>query len=180
MQPAEWIPLLAFFVSFQIWDLYVALAVLMVLAPLGLVWQKVRQKKSPTHLQLGSTALLLLFGGITLLTHNELFVKWKPTIFFWVVAIAFFVSHFVGSKPLFERLLQSQQLQLPQAMLRRLNLAWSIFFACLGAANLAVAYSMSTPAWVNFKVFGTMGLLAVFTLGQAMYIGSALQQSPEA
>ena len=177
MQPAEWIPLLAFFVAFQLWDLYIALAVLMVLAPLGLLWQKWRDKKSPSPLQLGSIVLLLQFGSITLLTRNELFIKWKPTLFFWVVSIAFFVSHFVGKKPLFERFVQSQQLQLPQPLLRQLNLVWAGFFAFLGAVNITVAYTLSTSAWVNFKVFGTMALLAVFTLGQAIYIGRALQQS---
>lgn len=180
MQPAEWIPLVAFFVTFQLWDLYVALAVLMVLAPLGLLWQKLCTNKPPTTLQVGSTVLLLLFGSVTLLTHNELFIKWKPTLFFWAVAVAFFVSHFVGDKPLFARFVQSQQLQLPATLLRRLNLVWAGFFAFLGAVNIAVAYSMSTPAWVNFKVFGTMALLALFTLAQAIYIGRALQPSQDA
>ena len=179
MQPVEWIPLVAFFVAFQLWDLYIALAVLMVLAPVGLVWQRWHDKKSPSSLQWVSTVLLLLFGGITLLTRNELFIKWKPTLFFWVVSVAFFISHFVGKKPLFERFVQSQKLQLPQALLRRLNLAWAGFFAFLGAVNITVAYTMSTPAWVNFKVFGTMGLLAVFTLGQAVYMGRTLQQPQE-
>ena len=180
MQPAEWVPLLAFFVTFQVWDLYVALAVLMVLAPLGLAWQKWHDKKPPTPLQLGSLALLLLFGSITLVTRNELFIKWKPTLFFWAVSIAFFASHFVGKKPLFERFVQAQQLQLPQTLLRQLNIIWAVFFGVLGAVNIVVAYTTSTRVWVNFKVFGTMGLLALFTLGQAIYIGRALRQSQQA
>ncbi|MEM7495376.1 MAG: septation protein A [Myxococcota bacterium] len=172
-QLTEFIPLIAFFVAYRVWDLYAALAVLMALMPLTLGLQRLRGK-SPSHMQLASTGLLLVFGGATLLLRNELFLKWKPTVFNWVLAFALLLSHFVGKQPLLQRLLASDQLQLPEAAWRRLNLVWAGFFTMLGILNLVVAYRFSTDVWVNFKVFGMMALTVLFAMAQAVYIGRVL------
>ncbi len=174
-QLTEFIPLIAFFVAYRVWDLYAALAVLMVLMPLMLGLQRLRGKPL-SHMQLASTGLLLVFGGATLLLRNELFLKWKPTVFNWVLAFALTLSHFVGKQPLLQRFLATSQLELPVWAWRWLNLMWAGFFALIGALNLVVAYRFSTDVWVNFKVFGIMALTVLFAMAQAIYIGRVLQR----
>jgi intracellular septation protein len=116
-----------------------------------------------------SLALVVVMGGLTVWLHSETFIKWKPTLLYWVMAAAFVVAWFIWRKNLI-RVLLGEQLSLPEPVWQRLNLAWAAFFALMGALNLWVAYTFSTPAWVNFKLFGIMGLLAVFALGQGVYL----------
>jgi intracellular septation protein len=114
-------------------------------------------------------ALLLVLGGATLLLHDERFIKWKPTLVNWAFALAFFGSTLVGSKCLIERMMGSQ-LALPQPIWRRLNHAWTLFFLAVGGANLYVAYHFETKTWVNFKLFGVLGLTLLFALAQGWYL----------
>ncbi len=114
-------------------------------------------------------AIILLFGGATLIFHDEQFIKWKPTIINWMFGLAFLVSRWWGDKPLLERMLQGN-LELPENVWRRLNYLWITFFLSVGAANLLVVYNYDTETWVNFKLFGMLGLTLAFVLGQSIYL----------
>lgn len=135
---------------------------------LQIVYLKVRGHKIDTMLWV-SLALVTVLGGATIWFHNENFIKWKPTGLYWVMGAAFLFSQLLFKKNLL-RSLMGAQLQLPAAVWNKLNLAWVVFFALMGALNLYVAFNYSTDAWVNFKLFGGMGLMVVFTVAQGVYI----------
>ena len=137
---------------------------------------KLRGKKVDTMLWV-SLGLVTVLGGLTLWFHSETFIKWKPTLLYWVMAGAFLLGPLLFGKNLL-RVLLGEQLQLPDAVWRRLNWAWVAFFAAMGALNLWVAYTFSTDAWVNFKLFGGIGLMLVFTVAQGLYLSRYLPDEP--
>jgi intracellular septation protein len=116
-----------------------------------------------------SLALVVVMGGLTIWLHSETFIKWKPTLLYWVMAATLLLASLVWRKNLIRTLL-GEQLTLPEPIWQRLNFAWATFFALMGALNLWVAYHFATPTWVNFKLFGLMGLLLAFALGQGLYL----------
>jgi intracellular septation protein len=116
-----------------------------------------------------SLALVVVMGGLTIWLHSETFIKWKPTLLYWVMAGALLIAWLGWRKNLIRALL-GEQLTLPDSVWQRLNFAWASFFALMGALNLWVAYSFSTPTWVNFKLFGIMGMLIAFAIAQGMYL----------
>ena len=123
-----------------------------------------------------SSLTIAILGGFTLLFHNVMFIKWKPTILYFIFALAFLISGFVSKKSLLERML-NQSLQLPPAIWQRLNYIWIVFFLLLGGLNLYVAYHFSTNTWVDFKLFGIIGLTLLFLLGQGLYIARFIDTS---
>jgi intracellular septation protein len=125
-----------------------------------------------------SLALVVVMGGLTIWLHSETFIKWKPTLLYWVMAAVLAVA-WLGWRKNLIRLLLGQQLNLPEAVWLRLNFAWASFFAAMGALNLWVAYTFSTPAWVNFKLFGIMGLLLVFALAQGVYLSRHIRDEEQ-
>ena len=133
---------------------------------------KLRRKKVDTMLWV-SLALVVVLGGLTIWFHSETFIKWKPTLLYWAMAASFLLGPLLFGKNLLRALL-GQQLELPDAVWRRLNWAWVAFFSAMGMLNLWVAYSFSTDAWVNFKLFGGIGLMLVFTLAQGLYLSRFL------
>ena len=124
-----------------------------------------------------SLALVVVLGGATVWFHNETFIKWKPSVLYWAMGLAFLVSQALFGRNLLKTLM-GEQLELPGAVWQRLNLAWIAFFALMGLLNLYVAYSFSTATWVDFKLFGGMGLMLLFTLAQGLYLSRHLK--PEA
>ena len=116
-----------------------------------------------------SLGLVVVLGGATVWFHNETFIKWKPSVLYWAMGASFWVSQTFFHKNLLQTLI-GDQLDLPRSVWQRLNFAWIAFFALMGLLNLYVAYSFSTSAWVNFKLFGGMGLMLVFTLAQGVYL----------
>ncbi len=115
-------------------------------------------------------ALVVVLGGATIWFHNPMFVKWKPSVLYWVMGAGFWISLTFFQKNLLQSLL-GEQLHLPTAVWQRLNQAWIVFFALLGLLNLWVAYSFSTSTWFTFKVFGVTGLMFMFMLAQGLYLG---------
>jgi intracellular septation protein len=120
-----------------------------------------------------SLTLVVVMGGLTIWLQSETFIKWKPTLLYWVMGGAFALAPVLFGKNLL-KLLMGEQLQLPQPVWQRLNLAWVAFFAGMGALNLWVAYSFATDVWVNFKLFGSLGLMLVFTIAQGLYLSRHL------
>lgn len=167
-QLLEFLPLIAFFVSYKVYDIFVAVTVLMVMMTALMALQFIL-KKQVSSMQLVSWLLVMVFGGITLIFRNEMFLKWKPTVLNWGFGLAFLISHFT-STTLAERLYAAVKLQAPASAWKKLNLSWILFFFITGMLNLVIAYSFSTEFWVNFKVFGLLGLTLLFVLGQALYL----------
>src|SRR5580658_7258002 len=150
MQPLfDLVPLLAFLLAYYLGGIYVATAVLMASMAALVVLDLARQRRvSPMHLI--STILVLLLGSATLILRDPVFLKWKPTIFLWLISLTSLGSTWIGSAPLAKRLLGPVvpgSESLPRALWLRLNWIWTVFYACLGALNLWIAYSMSERAW---------------------------------
>jgi intracellular septation protein len=139
---------------------------------------KLRGRKIDTMLWV-SLVLVVVLGGLTIWFHSETFIKWKPTLLYWVMAGAFLLGPLLFGKNLL-RLLLGEQLQLPDAIWQRLSWAWVAFFSLMGALNLWVAYTFSTDTWVNFKLFGSIGLMIVFTLAQGLYLSRHLPEEAPA
>lgn len=171
----DFLPVVLFFAAYKLADIYVATGVLIVavLAQTAISWLRHR-KVSP--MLLTSAILVLLFGGLTLLVHDATFIKWKPTIVNWLFAVAFLVSQFMKGPTIVQRLM-GEQLQLePASLWTRLNLMWTVFFVVCGALNLYVAFNFSESTWVNFKLFGLLGLTLVFALGQGVWLARKAEQ----
>ena len=126
-----------------------------------------------------SLVLVGVLGGATVWFHNDTFIKWKPSGLYWAMGLALLVSQLVFRKNLLQALIGAQ-LVLPPTVWQRLNAAWIAFFALMGALNLYVAYHYSTDTWVNFKLFGGMGLMLVFTLAQGLYLSRHLEPDDDA
>jgi intracellular septation protein len=129
---------------------------------------KLRGQKIDTMLCI-SLALVVVFGGATIWFHNETFIKWKPSVLYWAMALSFWVSQTFFGKNLLKVML-GEQVQLPAPVWQRLSWSWVAFFVLMGVLNLYVAFSFSTDTWVNFKLFGGIGLMLLFTLGQGVYM----------
>jgi intracellular septation protein len=120
--------------------------------------------------------VIAVFGGATLLLRDETFIKWKPTVLYWFGAVAFFAGLAFGKNLV--KAVMSEGLELPEAIWFRLCIAWGVFFLSMGALNLWVAYSFSTDTWVNFKLFGGMGLMFAFIVAQALWLSKYLPEDP--
>lgn len=164
----EFLPVAAFLVAYKFFGgIYVATAVLMVGMPLSLAVLWLRAKRLPSMFAI-STLLVLLFGAATLLLRDARFIQWKPTIFLWLLAVAFLGSAFIGREPLAQRLMKQVvgEAEMSRGEWLRLNTAWVLYGLLAGAANLVVAFNASENTWVNFKLWGLMGLMFLFMLGQ--------------
>lgn len=124
-----------------------------------------------------SLALVVVLGGLTVWLHSETFIKWKPSVLYWAMGSALWVSQALFGKNLLRALLGAQ-LQLPAPVWHRLNFAWIAFFATMGLLNLWVAYSFTTSVWVNFKLFGGLGLMLAFTIAQGVYLSRYIEDTP--
>lgn len=162
------LPVVLFFIAYKVAGIYVATAVLIVgvLAQTAISW--IRHKKVSPML-LTSAVLVLVFGGLTLLIHDATFIKWKPTVVAWLFAAAFFASQFMRGQPIIQRML-GENVTLDAMDWKRLNFMWVAFFFVEGVLNLYVAYNFDEATWVNFKLFGLMGLTLLFALAQGVWI----------
>jgi intracellular septation protein len=138
-----------------------------------IVWVKLRHGKVDTMLWV-SFAIIVVFGGATLLLHDEAFIKFKPSALYWLFAGALLLSRLLFQRNLIRSMMQ-EKMTLPDRVWDNLNYAWSGFFAVLGVLNLYVAYNFSTEAWVNFKLFGATGLMFIFILLHAFFLAKYLE-----
>ena len=169
-------PVILFFAAFKLGDIYIATAVAIIatFAQIGWVWFKHRKVDTMLWVSLGIIAVM---GGLTLLLHDETFIKWKPTILYWFFALALGTSKLLLKKNLIRTLL-AEQLTLPENIWQRLNWSWFGFFLFMGFANLAVAFAfgLSTDTWVNFKLFGGMGLMLLFVIAQGLLLSKYVEE----
>ena len=164
----DFFPIALFFVAFKLAGIYVATAVAMVATLVQIAWLYFKHHKVET-MQWVSLGIITVFGGATLLTHNDTFIKWKPTILFWLMA-GILIGGQLLMKKNFIKSLMSAQLALPDDIWQKLLWSWTVFFLIKGGLNLWVAYQFDTDTWVNYKLFGSMGLMLLFVLGQGVYL----------
>ena len=162
-------PIVLFFVAFKFAGIYAATGVAIAATIAQIARLKLRGKKVEP-MQWASLGIIVVFGGMTLAFHDETFIKWKPTVLYGLFAAALLgAARFTGRNPL--KSIMGAQVALPDAIWQRLTLAWVAFFVAMAALNLYVAYTYSLETWVDFKLFGTLGLTLVFVIGQALWIG---------
>ena len=166
------LPIIAFFIAFKVYDIYVATAVAITFVFLQVITTYLRGKK-PEIMHIVTLIMITLLGGATLIFRDELFIKWKPTAVYWILSVLFLASQYLGTKTIAERLL-GKSVSLPVKQWHRLNFSWFAFFLIMGCLNLFVAYHYDTDTWVNFKLFGTLALTLIFVLGQAVFLAKHL------
>lgn len=214
---ADFFPILLFFVAYKFYDIYVATAVAIASSVLqvGTHWLRHRRVE---NMHLITLALLVVFGGLTIILQDRAFIMWKPSIVNWLFAAVFLGSHFIGDRPLVKRMM-GHAIEVPPSVWNRLNQSWVLFFILMGAANLYVAnlffvvesqlkavvgtgagdidlalctetfkeqaLSLCLEArereetWVNFKLFGMMGLTILFVVAQAFYLARHVKDPQE-
>jgi intracellular septation protein len=172
----DFLPIVLFFTTYVITKkLLVAVAVLMVVAPLAFIVQWFMTRKI-NKLSAASTLLVVVLGGATLISGDSVFIFWKPTVLYWAAAIAFLTSQYVGDRPFIRRMMEAaskspdDQIQLDPNNWAKLNLLWVVFFVFAGGINIYVAYNFTEEAWVNFKLFGLLGMTFLFIIAQSIWM----------
>lgn len=169
----DFFPVLLFFVTFKLYDdpkegILAATAVIIVatVVQVTITWLRNRRVEKMHLITLG---LVTVFGGLTLAIENEMFIKWKPTVANWVFALVFLVWPLFRGKTIVQQLME-KNIELAEPVWNRLNLSWVLFFLAMGIANLYVVYNFDTDTWVDFKLFGLMGLTFAFVVAQGFYL----------
>ena len=179
-------PVILFFAAFKFADIYVAtgIAIAATFAQIG--WLKLRGRKVEPMMWV-TLAIIVVFGGATLFLHDDNFIKLKPTVLYWIFAAVLAGAPLAGKNPI--KSVMGSQMQLPDHVWGRLNWSWACFFAVMGAVNLWVAFYVPAEwhltkeeadnIWVNFKLFGGMGLMLVFVIAQAVYLSRHIQEEQQ-
>ena len=173
----DFFPIALFFAVFKLWGIYPATAVAIVATIVQIAYLRFKLGKVEP-MQWVSLGVIVLFGGATLLAQDENFIKWNPTVLYWLMGAALLVGQLLLRKNLIKSLMGGQ-VQLPDHAWNTLNWAWSGFFAAMGGLNLWIAYHFDTDTWVNFKMFGGLGLMLLFILVQAVYMSRFMQEKPQ-
>jgi intracellular septation protein len=170
----DFFPVVLFFVAFKVWGIFAATAVAIAatLLQIGWLWRRTGHVEPMQWVSLG---VIVVFGGATLLTQDETFIKWKPTVLYWLMGGALWLGWLL-SKRNFIKSLMGDKLTLPDDVWLVLLHSWAGFFALMGVLNLWIAHHFDTETWVSFKLFGGMGLMLAFVLAQALYLGKHLPQ----
>lgn len=164
----EFIPLIVFFAIYKLYDIYYATGALVVVTGLQLLygWLKYRKVEK---MQLFTFVLVAFFGSLTLIFHDDTFIKWKVTVINALFALALLIGRYGFGKNLLKQML-GKELSAPDPVWDRLNLGWITFFALCGLLNLYIAFNLPQEVWVNFKVFGLLGLTLISTLLSGLYL----------
>jgi intracellular septation protein len=173
----DFLPIVVFFVAFKLFDIWVATGVAIVATVAQIAWLRWSTGKVEP-MQWLSLGVIVLFGGATLLSHNDTFIKWKPTVLYWLMGGALAIGQLVFRRNLLKTLMGAQ-MALPDAAWRVMNWSWTAFFGAMGVINLWVAYNFETDTWVNFKLFGGLGLMLAFVLAQAVYLSRFMKAEAE-
>jgi len=165
-------PVVLFFLAFKFQGIYVATAVAIVATFLQIGWVWFRHRKVDTMLWV-SLAVIVVFGGATLVLRDETFIKWKPSVLYWLFGGVLLGAQLFGKNLI--RSVMGKEITLPDPVWNRLNLSWVGFFAAMGVLNLLIAFNFDTDTWVNFKVFGGLGLTVVFVVLQGVALARFVQ-----
>ena len=174
-------PIILFFIAFKFGDIYSATIVAMVATILQILWVYYRHRKIDA-MQWVSLVMILVFGSLTIFLHNKTFIQLKPTALYWLFSAVLFISAQFFQKNWIQVMMGKQITLKPHgshSIWHKLNHAWAIFFFLMGALNLYVAFEYSEETWVNFKLFGSTGLLLVFVIAQGVWLTRHMEHSPE-
>lgn len=171
-------PVILFFLAFKLYDIFIATAVAIVAAVAQIAWLWFRNRHVDKMMWI-NLAVIVIFGGATLISQDETFIKWKPTVLYWLIATVLLGSNVIFRKNLIQAMLEKQMV-LPPLVWSRLNLSWVGFFLAMGCVNLYVAFNFPVDTWVTFKLFGATGMMLVFVIAQVMMLGRYLQDAPAA
>jgi intracellular septation protein len=178
----DFFPLVAFLIAFYYPEdreqgIYLAIQVLIIASAIQIIiYWLITRKFEKMHVI--TLILTVILGGATLLLKDVRFIKWKPTAVNWVFALVFLGSQFIGKKPIIRRMMD-HAISVPDEIWTKLNIGWVVFFIFSGIANLYVVYNFSTEFWVNFKVYGLLGLTFIFAIAQAMYMSQHIKDIKE-
>jgi len=177
----DFFPVVLFFIAYKAYEdpaegiiAATAVAIVASIAQVGYSWLRHRRVE---RMHLVTMLLIVGLGGLTIALRDETFIKWKPTVVNWLFAAVFLGSHFIGSRPLVRRMME-RTVELPDSVWTRLSVSWIVFFVLLGALNVYVAYEFDTDTWVNFKLFGMLGLTVAFVVGQGFYMMRHVKDAP--
>ncbi len=171
------LPVILFFVAFKAYDIFIATAVAIAAAIVQICWLWVRYRQVEKMMWL-NLAIIIIFGGATLLSQDETFIKWKPTVLYWLIATVLLLSNQILRKNLIQAMLE-KQMTVPVIIWNKLNLSWIVFFLSMGCINLYVAFNFSVDTWVTFKLFGATGLMLAFIVVQVMMLGKYLKDDAQ-
>lgn len=176
-QLLEFIPVILFFITYKLYDIYTATAVIIVatIIQVGITWLKYKKVEPMQWITLG---LIVVMGGATIYLQNEQFIKWKLTVIEWLFGLAFLGSQFFGKKTFVERMMGAN-LELPTPVWKKLNIAWASFFISVGFINIYVMQNFNTDDWVTFKTFGVPGLMLIFIIVQMLFIYKHIPETKE-
>ena len=180
----DFFPIVAFYLTYNLSKaklgdvnaMIAATAVLMLATTIQMAYTWIKHKKiEKMHVLV--LVLALVFGGATIYFRDPAYLIWKVTLVNWLFALAFIASHFIGEKTLIRHMMD-HALILPEPVWQKLSLMWIVFFISLGTLNLIVAARVSFDHWVDFKLFGLMGLTLLFALGQGIYLSRYIKEEP--
>ncbi|MBH97863.1 MAG: septation protein A [Rhodospirillaceae bacterium] len=166
----DFLPIFIFFITYQYAGMYAATAAIIIAMGFQLIFQWLKEGKVNKML-MTSVILVTFFGSITLLLRDPIFIQWKPTVVNWLFAIAFIISRYFGDKTIAERIM-GHAVELETAMWRQLNLMWVGNFTFLGLINIYVVYNYDESTWVNFKLFGMLGITLIMVIIQVIWIAA--------
>ena len=170
-------PVILFFIAFKAYDVYVATVVVIIATAAQVLWLWLRHRNVGA-VQWTTLAMVSVLGSATLLLHDEAFIKWKPTALYWLFATILFVAERFFSRNLIRKMLE-EQVRLPEPVWRKLSNMWATFFIFMGCLNLYIVFNFSTDFWVNFKLFGVIGLMFAFIIAQGLYLAKYIDPDPE-
>ena len=171
----DYLPIIFFFIAYKLAGIYVATGVAIATLCLQILICLLRRQpiESTQWINLGMLALL---GGATIILHDEIYIKWKVSVVYWAFGLTLFLTQWISKKSLLKKLM-GKQLSAPEAVWKNLSYAWGSFFMAMGFINLYVIYHYTTAQWVNFKLFGTLGLLLIFIIAQAFYLNPYMTEN---
>ena len=173
----DFFPIVLFFVVFKAYGIYAATSIAIAATVLQIAWMRYKNGKVDT-MQWVSLGVIMVFGGATLVTQDETFIKWKPSVLYWLMSATLWVGYFVFKRNFIQSLMGAQ-IELPQDIWGRLLHAWAFFFTLMGFINLWVAYNFDTDTWVSYKLFGGLGLMLVFVLLQGVFLSRYMKEPEE-
>lgn len=173
----DFFPILAFFITYKFYGIFTATIVIIAASAVQILVHWLRTR-SINKMHVASALLVTLFGGITLYLQNKLYIQWKPSVLYWLFASAFLASQFFGEKMIIERMLD-HAFKLERSAWKTLNMMWVAFFLVMGFVNLYVVYNYDENTWVNFKLFGFLGLTLAFALLQGFWLNGKVEAHAE-
>lgn len=173
----DFFPIVLFFIGYKLFGIYTATLIAIIASFVQVIFYRLVYHRFE-KMQIISLAIVTVLGGATLFFHDPVFIKWKPTGIYWLAALLFVLSPLLIKRPLIQKIME-KNIQLPTKIWYRLNYLWALFFIIMGSANVYVAYYYSLDAWVNFKLFGCLGLTLLFVFLQAFYLAKHIKHHEE-